>query len=275
MNVRYFLFLLFFVCNSLWACVVKDDTGQELQFKQPAKRIISLSPDLTEILFAIGAGNKIVGVVQGSDFPSAAKEIRVVANYHSVDAEAILALQPDLIVAWTETSFTRQLKQLHIPIYYSHQQRILDIPETMQRLACLTGNQLQGKLVAEKFLQHYQKLKEQYSHRPKITVFYQVWSKPLMTITRKSWINEVIELCGGDNIFANLKGTAPEVNVEAVIKADPQVMLGTDLKFWYKWPQLAAVSQHRVYEIDTALIERAGPRILCGAQNLCKTLWNE
>lgn len=267
MNMRYCLLFLLFLARVVFACDVKDDTGQIVHLPQAAKRIVSLAPDLTEILFSIGAGNRIVGVMRGSDYPPAATHIPVMASYNNIDAEAILALHPDLIVAWTDVPFLSQLKSLGIPIYYSHQKAITDIPVTMRRLGCLTGNEQQAVNAADIFLKQYQQIKNAYAHKKSVTVFYQVWSKPLMTISKESWINEVISLCGGKNIFSNLHGAAPQVSLESVIVANPMVIIGSDVNSW-----LQKRPKHSVFSLNTDLVERAGPRILEGTKEVCHKL---
>lgn len=267
------LFLLTIVmAYPVYSCEVIDDSGKKIQLTHPANRIISLAPDLTEILFADGAGKKIVGVIQGSDYPASAKKIPVVASYHGVDAEAILALHPDLIVAWSEESFAPQLYKLGIPVYLSHQRKITDVPKTMQKLACLADTTQQSENAIQSFSKTYAQLQKKYSQRKTVSVFYQVWSAPLITITKKSWINDAITLCGAKNVFANLSGAAPEVNIEAVIKANPDVIIGANAIMWQKWSKLSAVKAKHIFSVNPDLIERASPRILQGVEQLCELI---
>lgn len=249
-----------------------DDTGQVIQLQQPAKRIVSLAPDLTELLFAVGAGENIVGVMRGSDYPLAAKKIPIVANYNSIDSEAILALHPDLIVSWTDVGFIPQLKMLNIPVYLSHQKKIVDIPATLSRFGKLTGYTAIAEKAAAVFSQDYHSLQKKYSHAKMINVFYQVWSRPLITITQESWINEIIILCGGKNSFEHMMGAAPEVSLESVVVANPDVIIGMDIKGWNSWSKLTAVKKHHVYELDSDVIERAGPRLLVGMEAVCSIM---
>lgn len=245
-----------------------DDAGNVIKLAHPAQRIISLAPDLTEILFAAGAGNKIVGTVQGSDFPTQAQKIPVVATFNGADLEKILALSPDLIVVWSEGSLARSLQKLGIPVFLSHQTKLTDIPRTIKRLGCLAGTEKTADHAAMKFMQKYTELQKKFSHKKNTTVFFEIWPKPLITVSKHNWINDAIELCGGKNIFADLNTSAPEVNMEAVFIADPDIIFGTE-KFWQEWPQLKAVKLHHVFEINSDQIERAGPRILEGVEIMC------
>ncbi len=270
----------FLLCCSITnACEVTDDAGQKIHLVHPAKRIISLAPDLTELLFAAGAGHQIVGVMQGSDYPDAAKKIPIVGNYLSLNAEAILSLKPDLIIAWEGGNSALQLQQLKhfpIPVFLSHQRDVTDIPKTLQKLGCLAGTERIANRAATEFLKHYQTLQKQYAHQKPVSVFYEVWPRPLTTINHESWINQIITLCGGKNIFANLKMIAPQVNEEAVIAANPEVIIGPDTtdwqSTWKKWPQLTAVNQKHLYAIHPDWIERAGPRLINGAEEICRSV---
>jgi iron complex transport system substrate-binding protein len=144
----------------------------------------------------------------------------------------------------------------------------------MRRLGCLAGTEKIAGQAAREYQEHYQRLETRYAHPKKsLRVFYQVWPMPLMTVTKRSWIDEVITLCGGKNIFADLHGVAPEINIEAVLAADPDIILGTNskaLQQWQAWPTLRAVQRKQVYVIHSDLIERASPRILDGVQEMCR-----
>lgn len=259
---------------SSFACVVTDDLQQQVILDHPARRILSLAPDLTENLFAIGAGAQIVGVVAGSDFPLDAKKLPQVATYHSIDREKILQLHPDLIVAWSDAKYISQLKKLHIPLYLSHPTKLTDIPQTLERLGCLTGNEKQASIVANDFLKRYAALSERYKNKKKFSLFYQIWFNPLLTITKKSWINDIILFCNGQNIFDELHGIAPRVNLEAVMVADPEIILASDAdrdfkQHWLPHKTMRAVKNQNLYSIHADLVERASVRILDGVEEIC------
>ncbi len=273
MKRSYLIGVLFFLSRiALASCSVTDDHGQHIVLAQPAKRIVSLAPDLTETLFAIGAGKQIVGVMQGSDYPDETKKIPIVAQYNSLNSEEIALLKPDLIVAWTEVPFVSQLKKTGVPVYLSEPKKIMDIPATMRRLACLTGHAQQGDQQALLFQHQYEKMRQQFQAKEMMSVFYQVWSKPLITVSQQSWINEIIILCGGKNIFANVYGAAPQVEIEAVLANNPQVILGNDVNNWSHWGSISAVKQHHYYAIHADWVERAGPRILNGIDEICNKI---
>jgi iron complex transport system substrate-binding protein len=176
------------------SCTVLDDKGNKIILVHPAQHVISLAPDLTEILFAIGAKDQIAGVIKGSDYPAAAKQLPIVASYNSVNLEKILMHHADLIIVWGEGQFVQTLKKLSIPIYVSDPKKITDIPNTMQRLGCLTGKEKNAGKAIQEFNEQYQKLEKTYSSQKKLSVFYQVWQQPLITVSKQSWINDVITM---------------------------------------------------------------------------------
>lgn len=272
-----FVFLIL-VCLAL-ACEVTDDSGQLIRLQTHAQRIISLAPDITENLFAIGAGDQLVGVISGSDYPTPAKNILPVGSYLGLDIEKILALKPHLIVSWG-TNFSKQLQLLKnwgIPIYITNPRRLEDIPRTLINLGCLSGHELKASAVAESYLQRLKDLSARYQSQQQVSVFYQIGSYSLLTINKTSWINQVIQLCGGINIFAHTHSLVSEVGWEAVLAANPQVIVSDATQAdwqmrWQAWPQLSAVKNHFFLKIHPDLIDRASPRLLDGARQLCAYL---
>lgn len=285
MRVYLFSFVVLFVfLNGAFASVsTHDNLGNLVQLKKPATRIISLAPDLTEMLFAIGAGSHIVGASIFSNYPAQAKKIPIISNSSELNLEAIVALKPDLIIAWQGGNPSRQLeklKQLEIPVFIFSPRIIRDIPDTMMALGILTGKEKRASHVAKLFRQQLTFLKKHYAAQKRIAVFYEIWQKPLFTIGGSSLISQAIDLCGGRNVFATSVGFAPQVNIEAVLAANPDVIIGgyddlTNYRWqadWLRWPQLSAVKNHRIYAIDPNLLQRFGPRFIQGMQQLCRDL---
>lgn len=264
------------------AISVEDDTGQTLTLKQPAQRIVSLAPHTTEILYAAGAGNAVVGVVAHSDYPPPARQLPQVGGYDALDLERIVALKPDLIVAWDSGNPRQQLqrlKQLGIPVYFSEPRSIDDIAENILRLGHLSGNTSTAKKAARRLRRTERQLRQRYAGRPKVRVFYQIWHRPLMTINGEHVISDVIRLCGGENVFADLPMLSARIDVEAVLKTDPEVIIASGmgasrpewLDTWRKWPGLYA-ARDNLYFIHPDLLQRHGPRIVQGAERLCHIL---
>jgi iron complex transport system substrate-binding protein len=262
---------------------VRDDTGQTLRLTQAPKRIVSLAPHATELLFEVGAGSRIVGAVSYSDYPEEAKRIPRVGGYRSLDMEAIAALKPDVIVAWPSGNTPAQvekLKQLGLPIYLSEPKRIADIAGALERIGTLTGNAGAGQQAAARFNRQYASLRATYAGRPPVRVFYQIWNSPLMTVSGEQIIGDAIRLCGGENIFANLPTLTATVSLEAVLQADPEIIVASGmaaqrppwLDDWKRWPRLRAAKNDQLHFIPADWINRASPRLLQGTEKLCGIL---
>lgn len=262
---------------------VRDDTGQTLRLAAPPKRIVSLAPHATELLFEVGAGNRIVGAVAYSDYPEEARRIPRVGGYRALDMESIAALKPDVIVAWPSGNTPAQvekLKQLGIPIYLSEPKRITDIASALERFGTLAGNSDAAQQAIAKFNQHYAALRTTYAGRSPVRVFYQIWNSPLMTVNGEQVISDAIRLCGGENIFSGLPTLSATVSLEAVLQADPQIIVASGmanqrpawLDDWKRWPRLRAAKSDQLYFISSDFINRPTPRLLLGAETLCKYL---
>lgn len=283
MNNGFFLILCLlpslFVLEAR-ALSVTDDVGQVVQLEREAKRIITLAPHIVEQLFAIGAGERIVGTVSYSDYPEAANKIPVVGGYDRFDMEAILALKPDLIIGWQSGNSTEQiaqLKSLGMTLFLDEPRKVDDIPRTIERLGIITGEQQRATEVAQHFRDGFDSLRERFGSKSRVTLFYQLWHRPLMTVNGQQIINDIINQCGGENIFKELSALTPVVSREAVIAADPEIIITSGMKDarpeshdeWLQWGAMRAVSRGHIYAIDPDIIHRASPRILKGAETIC------
>lgn len=262
---------------------VVDDAGNIVTLKQPARRIISLAPHVAELLFAAGAGDRIVGAVDFSDFPEAAKKLPRVGSNNAFDLETMLALKPDLIVAWESANpkaLLEKLQALSIPIFYSEPRLLNDVASNLERLGRLAGTEAVANAASAKFRQRLAELRKKYSSRDQVSVFYQIWHQPLMTINGEHMISQVIELCGGHNVFYDLPTLVPKISLESVLQKDPEVIVvGSSAvnhpgwkEDWYRWPNMRAVKNEHLFYIDPDLIQRQTPRILQGAVELCRQL---
>jgi iron complex transport system substrate-binding protein len=259
---------------------VRDDYGHDVRLAAPAKRIVSLSPHLTELTYAAGAGKRLVGAVQFSDFPPEARALPRVGSDAAIDLEAVLALQPDLIVAWPNAGSLRavnRLAELGLPVFRSEPRELDDIARTLERVGVLAGTE-EGKTAAAAFRSRVAELRNTYSNRPTVRAFYQVWDRPLLTVNGDHVISKVMRLCGGENVFAALPVIAPEVDREAVLRAAPQVIIGSGpgearpewLDAWKAYPGLPAAAGGHLYAVPADLIQRHTPRILQGAERVCR-----
>ncbi|MYM98197.1 cobalamin-binding protein [Duganella vulcania] len=267
--------------NAGAAITVRDDDGNVVTLQKPAQRVIAMAPHVTELLYAAGGGDKIVGAVTYSDYPEAAKKLPRVGDNRQVDMERIIAMKPDLIVIWMHGSSERQietLRQLNIPMFHSEPTKLDGIADNVQRLGQLMGTESVAQPAAAEIRQKFAALAKQYSNRPPVRMFYQVWDKPLYTLNGVSIVSDAMRLCGGVNIFADLKVTAPVVSNEAVLQADPEAIFGTSEKnyggvsLWRPYTTMKAVRNDNLFTLDGELLNRAGPRMVAGTAALCEKL---
>ncbi len=260
--------------------VLQDDMQRTVRLPQSAKRVVVLAPHLAEMVFAIGAGDKLVGAVSYSDYPQAAQQVPRVGTYKNFSAEAILRLRPDLVLAWQSGNGLQRVEpiiQLGIPVYFTEPRTLEDIALNMQRIAELTGVE---ESASQQFLQTLNQLRTSYASQPPLSVFYQVWNQPLQTLNGEHLLSDVIALCGGRNVFGDAKVLAPQVSVESVLRLDPQVIVASGmgearpewLDEWRRWPSLQAVRNEQLKFIPPDIIQRHTPRVLQGAAQLCEQL---
>ncbi len=258
---------------------VTDDSGHLLTLTQAAQRIVSLAPHATELLFAAGAGGKLVGVSEFSDYPPQAKKLPSIGSSMQLDVERIVALKPDLIIAWQSGNNARQvarLRKLGLMVYDSEPRRLDDVARTLENLGTLTGSE-QGRIAARDFRQRQQALRKRYADKASVRVFYQIWPSPLMTLNDKHIVSDALHLCGAVNVFGTLSQLAPTISRESVVAARPEVIVASDERneTWDRWralAQLPAVRLGNLYRIDGAVMNRAGPRMLDATETLCRQI---
>ncbi len=286
MKFRHFLALtvtLSIFTSAQAELVFKDDTGQEIRLKAPAQRIVTLAPHAAESLYAAGAGDKLIGTVEYSDYPPAAKKVPRVGGYSRIDMEAVAALKPDLVIAWQSGNNMTQvekLKALGLTVYVSQPNKMADVADQLERLGQLAGTETVANAAAASFRKRLETLQAANASKPKVRVFYQIWKSPLMTVGGPQIISDAIRLCGGDNVFGNLGQMAPTVSVEAVLEADPEAIIATGmgdakpewLHDWDKWTRMTAVKRGNLFHINPDIMQRHTPRILDGAEKLCAHL---
>jgi iron complex transport system substrate-binding protein len=260
---------------------VVDDEGRTVELAQPARRIVSLAPHLTEQLFAIGAGDLIVGTTDFADFPEAARRLPRVARAHSVDLERVSAARPDLVLVWGSgfpPATIDAVRRLGVPTFVSEPARLADIATSLERLGALTGRSAERAAAA--FNAKLAALRDRYRGRREVRVFYQVWNDPLMTLGGRHVVSEGIALCGGRNVFADLAPIAPRVSTEAVLAADPEVIVTAEpgarpsdaLAMWQRFGRISAVRRNVLVTLDADRINRHGPRIVDEIAVLCEAI---
>jgi iron complex transport system substrate-binding protein len=263
--------LLLFGFDSKAEIAVRDDYGNTVRLEKPATRIVSLAPHLTELVYAAGAGASMVGAVEYSDYPAAARELPHVGGDTTVSLEAVLALKPDLVVAWPNPGSVRiinRLGELGLPMFRSEPRELEDIATTLERLGALGGTPKDAESAARAFRARKAGLEKRYAKRASVRVFYQVWNRPLLTVNGGHVISKVIRLCGGENVFASLPLIAPEIDAEALLRAKPEVVITSNPAA--ERPQW--LPKTRFYVVPAELIQRHTPRLLDGAEIVCRSL---
>jgi iron complex transport system substrate-binding protein len=281
------LLLLLFACLAAVARAtpiqVQDDRGQTVRVIAPVRRIVTLSPHLTELVFAAGAGARLVGVSANSDYPPEARRLPVIGGAGKADLERIVALKPDLVLAWLsggERADVERLASLGIPVIVTEPRHIDDIARHMELIGRLAGTGYEAARAASRFRSQVRALGTRYQSRRPVSVFYQVWHEPLMTINGQHIISEVIRLCGGRNVFESLPTLAPTVSMEALLAANPEAIMVSGaaaqreslIAEWREHTRLRAVLGGYVYFSDADLTHRATVRMLEGAKQVCENL---
>ncbi len=271
--------LLIFTNSAHSEITVVDDGAHTVRLTSAAKRVVSLAPHITELLYAAGAGHTVVGVSAWSDYPAEAKKLPIVADGNRLDLERIIDLQPDLVIAWKSGSNTHQikrLKKLGLTVFESEPRSFDDIAASIERFAKLTGSH-EGTRAAKVFRENHERLKQRYASKKSISIFYQIWPSPLMTLNDKHLVGEIFRLCGAVNVFGKLTPLTPSVSIEAVAKANPDAILMTDtensgLDRWRSLTMLKASQRDNLFVINGTLVNRAGPRTIEGATQLCEKI---
>ncbi|MCW4151555.1 cobalamin-binding protein [Halomonas sp. 18H] len=265
------------------AMCVTDDAGREVCVERPAERIIALSPGVTELLYAAGAGERLVGAVSFSDHPAAAAELPRVGSSDRLDLEAMLALSPDLVVAWSGGNPEEQVERLirlGIPVFYSAADDFATIASNLERLGALANTQATAHQTASQLRAEVAALRRRHADAEPVSVFYQVWQSPLMTLNGEHWISQALALCGGVNLFAEQSALVPRIGVEAVLGRDPEAIItggrgkadAAWLDAWREFPDMTAVRQDNLFFINPDLVQRTTPRLVEGTRDICRHL---
>ncbi len=262
---------------------IRDALERELVLPGPAQRVVSLAPHITEIVYAAGAGDRLVGAVAYSNYPPEALEVTRVGAYNSISLETIVSLQPDLVLAWRSGNgeeIVRRIEALGLRVFVSESRTLEDVARALREVGHLTGNEARADAAAAEFLRELTRLRDTYSGESPVRVFYQVWNEPLLTLNGEHLVSDVIRLCGGVNSFGESPALVSRINVESVLGADPDVIVasGMDkarpewLDDWRRWDSIRAVEHDQLYFVPPDLLQRHTPRIMEGADSLCRHL---
>jgi len=260
-----------------------DFNGRSVSLAAPARRIVALAPHSVENLFSAGAGGALVGRVSASDFPPQALDVPLVGSFNAYSLEAIARVRPDLIVMWGSGNGAGTLEKLEvlgIPVFISEPRQLEDIPRDIRALGRLAGTEHASEAAALHLESGLGALRERYAHRAPIRVLYEIWNEPLQTINGDHLISQVLTLCGGRNIFADVATLAPRVSIESVLVLAPEAIIASGMRDsrpqwlddWRRYPQLPAVRNEGLFFVHPDLLERPTARVLQGAHTLCEQL---
>ncbi len=253
----------------------------ERQAPSDSLSIVTLSPQGTELAFAAGLGDYIVGVSEHSDYPPAALDIERIANHRGINLERVITLNPDIILAWEGGNPAQQLfklRQLGYNVINTYPNQLTDIGDIIDELSEYSLVPEQGKEAATNFRQELSTLRERYKDADEVSFFYQLSTTPLMTMNSASWPGPVFDICQGKNIFAESRVPYPQVNQEQVIMRQPDVIFlphGQEINdtVWQRWEgKLPAVDNQRIVSLNSDWLTRATPRSLKAAQEICAYL---
>ena len=262
---------------------VVDFAENIIRLERPAEKIVALAPHIVENVFSANAGDKLVGVIEYSDYPPQAKQIASVGSFEKINLERILELKPDLIISWdsgNSHTAVEKLRQLGFTIYLDRPDSLFDIAKSVKDIGVLTGNAESSNKKAQDFIEQLNHIKKTYENAEKVRSFYQVWNSPLQTISGNHIISHSIEVCGGTNIYRDEFAVAPVINIESVLEQDPEVIIASGfsdqrpqwLDDWRKWPALQAVKNGNLFHVNPNHIQRHSFRILLGIQTVCAQL---
>ncbi|TDJ35540.1 MAG: cobalamin-binding protein [Gammaproteobacteria bacterium] len=261
---------------------VVDVRGRSVRLEAPARRVVSLTPHITELLFVLGAQEVIIATVEHSDWPAEAREIPRIGDAFRVDRERLLLLNPELVVAWdsgTAVELVEWLETRGMPVYVTDALKLADIPRSLRDLGALTGHEETAEKAATQFETGMAELAETHADVSPLRVFYQIAPRPLYTVGGTHIISEVLALCGGQNVFSELEELASTVSVEAVIQTDPEVILAgtwpqaaSPLARWNAFPMLTAVRNGAMFTVSADLLHRSTPRMLEAVTSVCEFL---
>lgn len=265
-----------------------DALGRVVTISYPPKRIVSLAPDITETLFALGLSDEIVGVTRFSNFPPAAQEKPKVGSYININIEAVVGLKPDLILGTGAGSPPRQVKKLEnlgFSVFVVYPKDLDGIVTTVQRIARVVGKEAEGKAIVEEMRQRIERVSQRIEGREKPKVFLQIARDPIFTVAKGSFAHHLITMAGGDNIAKDAKIPYPSYTLEEIILKAPEVIIISSmyvdsnhshwLEEWKKWSILPAVKNNRLYTINSDLIDRPSPRIVQGLEKMARMIHPE
>jgi len=278
--IRVAAFALFAaVSAAAHALQATDDRGVTISLVRPAWRMVTLAPHLAEIAFAAGAGAKLAGVSSFSRHPAEAERLPVVASYGRVDIERLVALRPDLVLAWRSGNSALQIDRLErigIRVFVTEARTLADIPRIVRLVGALAGSAEVAEARALQFENEVADLRKRYAAERRVALFLEIWHRPMLTVNGAHLISDAVRICGGRNVFAAAKALTPLVSREQILDARPEAIVTGEASVateaWKGLEPVSAVRNRRIYAVEPDLLHGQGPRLLEGVRALCQRL---
>lgn len=262
---------------------VTDDEGRTLTLARTPERIISMAPGATEMLFAAGAGRKVIATVEYSDEPPEARQVPRIGDANAIDVERLVALKPDVVVIWARggnVAQVRKLEQLGIPLYRQQADSFAQMPDSLRRLGRLTGTEAIASEAAARIERRLAQLANRYRGQETVDVLLEVWSRPMYTVGGSHMMTDALRLCGARNVFADLPEAGPAIDIEAVIARDPDLIIAVAptgeaqrwLAEWKRFGSLRAVRSGRLIPFEDSRLSRLGPSAIAATEALCQAI---
>ena len=275
---KLFIFLLFVMVS----CTSENSKKEESIIENNSIRVITLSPHLAEMLFNLGALNTLVGVSAYTDFPEELENLPNIGDAFVLDIEKITILEPDIILAWesgTPRNIVDELVNLGFKVKIIKSKTLEDIASSILLLGDVVGKKNEAKKIANEFKTGIKYLKDTFQKKKKLKVFFQIDEKPIFTIGGSHFISELINICGGINIFSDVKQTAPSISEESVVSRDPEVIFSRDLasnkmklKIWEKFDNMSAIKLDNLFYLNARELERPTSGLVNAGKEICSKL---
>ena len=281
------VFSLVWYAGPIRAMILTDEAGRRVVIPDRSERIVSLAPSITEIVFALGAGNRLVGITQFSNYPPEAKRIAKVGSYVHLNIEKILALRPDLVIGIKDgnpRAVVERLSELGVPAFIINPKSLDEILVTIRNIGKVIGADECATSLSNQMARRMSEVDRKVQGAPKPRVFFQIGIEPIVSAGRGTFIDALIQRAGGLNVFGG-KSAYPHVNIEHVLISRPEIIFISSMarqggfekvrQFWQEWPDIPAVKKDNIYIIDSDILDRPSPRIIEGLETLARLIHPE
>ncbi len=280
--------LLFGIEGRATAATFTDEAGRKVEVKGPPQRIVSVAPSVTEILFALGLGDRVAGVSVYCQFPPEALKKEKIGGYINPSLEKIVALKPDLVIGIAEgdlKSFVDKLAGLKIPVYIANPQNVSEVLTSIQKIGEVTFSSPSARKIVAGMKERIQEIQGRVRGRPLFRVLHILNFDPLISAGKGTFVDDLIRLAGGRNLAEKAQGRYPRFSMEEVLAQDPEVILLASMKsqdpmteqrqWWERWKTVSAVKDNRIYVLDSDLIHRPSPRVVDGLEQVARAIHPE